>query len=77
MRTPTDADILREDILTLFLNEDPQLYFLSMHSLKNGFKLKKTRKTRHFLRTKFDSIYFKYKNLTKKIKKEEQKIMFF
>ena len=40
LTTATDADIFREDILTLLLNEDAQLYFLSMHSLKNGFKLK-------------------------------------
>ena len=36
LTTATDADIFREDILTLLLNEDAQLYFLSMHSLKNG-----------------------------------------
>ena len=36
LRTATDADILREDVQTLFLNEHVQLYFLSMRSLKNG-----------------------------------------
>ena len=36
LTTATDAEIFREDILTLLLNEDAQLYFLSMHSLKNG-----------------------------------------
>ena len=69
LRIATDADILREDLQTLFLNEHPQL--------KKWFELKKTGYSRHFLRTKIDSTHFKNKNLTAKIKKNKAEKPYF